>query len=99
MEDAQETLRSVVIPKEGRDEFNLAEFPITLLTDRVPAGLKTLEYSDEITDKLTGLPVKRKVIITGSDAWGLPTAAVADVLVGMVHLMKQGNGFTSRVVP
>ena len=28
----------------GRDEMNLAEFPITLLTDRVPDGLKTIEF-------------------------------------------------------
>ena len=28
----------------GRDEMNLAEFPITLLADRVPDGLKTIEF-------------------------------------------------------
>ena len=30
----------------GRDEMNLAEFPITLLADRVPEGCKTLVFED-----------------------------------------------------
>jgi hypothetical protein len=38
----------------GRDEMNLAEFPITLLTDRVPKDQKEAVYQDEIYD---GLPI------------------------------------------
>jgi len=83
---------------EGRDEFNLVEFPLTLLTDRVPRQKKTLEWEDEITDKATGLPVKRRVIVTGSDAYGLPTASDNDVLFALVQLTKLANDFTSRDV-
>ena len=34
----------------GRDEMNLAEFPITLLTDRVPKDQTEAIYQDEIYD-------------------------------------------------
>jgi hypothetical protein len=30
----------------GRDEMNLCEFPITLLTERVPPGCKTMVFED-----------------------------------------------------
>ena len=85
-------------PPEGRDEFNLVEFPLTLLTDRAPRGQKTLEWEDEITDKATGSPVKRRVIVTGSDAHGLPTASDNDLLFALIQLTKRANDFTSRHV-
>ena len=66
---------------DGRDEFNLAEFPLTLLTDKAPGDCKTLEWQDEIIDKATNLPVTRRVVVTGSDRFGLPTASDADVLL------------------
>ncbi len=34
--------------RNGRDEMNLAEFPITLLADRTPRGQKTLVFRDGI---------------------------------------------------
>lgn len=83
---------------EGRDEFNLAEFPLTVLTDRTPGGSRTVEWEDEITDRATGLEINRKVIVTGSDAYGLPTAPDADVLFALIQLTKQVNNFTSRDV-
>lgn len=72
----------------GRDEMNLAEFPITLLTDRVPDGLKTLEFEAG----------GGKLLVTGSDAWGLPTAIDADVIVGLIQLTKIRNNFTEPTV-
>ena len=38
----------------GRDELNLAEFPITLLSDRVPKGCKTLVFEDKVFDRQHG---------------------------------------------
>ena len=32
----------------GKDEMNLAEIPITLLTDRVPRGQKVIQYQDRM---------------------------------------------------
>src|SRR4028118_25681 len=63
----------------GRDELNLAEFPITLLSDRVPKGCKTLVFEDKVFDRQHGEAVTRKLTVTGSDASGLPTAAAARV--------------------
>jgi hypothetical protein len=73
----------------GRDEMNLAEFPITLLTDRSPRDQKTLCYED----------AHGKLLITGSDAYGLPTAADADVIVALMQLTKIKNNFTDATVP
>jgi hypothetical protein len=48
----------------GRDEMNLAEFPITLLADRAPEGVKTLVFEDK----------HGTLTVVGSDDYGLPTA-------------------------
>ena len=47
----------------GRDEMNLAEFPITLLTDRVPKDQNVAVYQDEIHDERTNLTLTRKLTI------------------------------------
>jgi hypothetical protein len=98
MEQVVAGRKRILRPSEGRDEFNLAEFPLTLLTDRTPRELKTLRWEDEITDRSTNLPVKRQVIVTGSDAFGLPTASDADVLFALVQLTKLKNNFSSKDV-
>lgn len=82
----------------SRDELNLAEFPIALLTDRVPNGVKTLEFQDEIFDQKRGQVVVRKLTVTGSDKFGLPTAKDDEVILGLIHLTKQANNFTDRKV-
>src|SRR3954471_11298519 len=78
------TLREV-----GRDEMILAEFPIGLLSERVPPGCKTLVYEGR----------HGKLIITGSDAFGLPTALDTDVIIGLIRLTKLRNNFTEATVP
>ena len=72
----------------GRDELNLAEFPITLLSDRVPKGCKTLVFEDKVFDRQHGEVVTRKLTVTGSDAYGLPTAIDDEVLVALLQLTK-----------
>ena len=67
----------------GRDEMNLAEFPIALLADFAPKGEKTL-YFEGGNGRLT---------VTGSDAYGLPTALAADVIVALIYLTKLRNDF------
>lgn len=74
--------------REGRDEMNLAEYPIALLADRAPNGLKTLIYHDK-DETLT---------ITGSDLLGLPTALDVDVIIGLLHLTKVRSNFQSSQV-
>lgn len=102
MEDAKpdrpsERPEAVPIP-EGRDELNLAEFPIALLADRPPKGAKTIEFQDRIYDRGAGREVARKLTITGSDRYGLPTARDDEVILGLIHLTQRANGFTDRTV-
>jgi Replication initiator protein A len=82
----------------GKDEMNLAEFPITLLTDRVPEGQKILQYQDEIFDEKTSRIISRKLTISASESYGLPTAVDDDVILGLIQLTKVANNFTSRKV-
>ena len=67
----------------GRDEMNLAEFPITLLADFAPKGQKTLCFEGG----------NGRLTVTGSDAYGLPTALDADVIVALIYLTKLRNDF------
>ncbi len=80
----------------GKDEMNLAEFPITLLTDRVPAGQKIIEYQDQIFDERSGRTITRKLTIKPAEGTGLPTAVDDDVILALIQLTKANNGFTSR---
>src|SRR3954451_13184558 len=82
----------------GRDEMNFAEFPLALLTDRAPSDLKTLEAEDRIYDERKGQFVHRKLTITASDKYGLPTPKHEDVLLTLIQLTKQANQFTDRRV-
>jgi hypothetical protein len=92
--DPREALR----PMGGRDELNLAEFPIALLTDRVPDGCKTLVFEDSVFDQHANELVTRRLTITGSDAHGLPTAVDDQILVALIQLTKLANNFTNRRV-
>lgn len=74
---------------EGRDELNLAEFPLAVLTDRVPSGQKTLMFADTIWDKQAGQTVVRRLTISASDRYGLPTALDDEVILGLIQLSRQ----------
>lgn len=76
------------ISSHGRDEMNLAELPIAVLADRAPKGTKTLIFRVS-SGTLT---------VTGSDAFGLPTALDADVIVALIQLTKQKNDFTNPCI-
>ncbi|MBV8381177.1 MAG: hypothetical protein JOZ63_01140 [Planctomycetaceae bacterium] len=79
MRDEGEDLRRV-----GRDEMNLAEYPITLLADRVPEGCKTLVFEGR----------HGRLTVSGSDAYGLPIGLDNDMIVGLIQLTKLRNDFT-----
>src|SRR5205085_3576126 len=81
----------------GRDEMNLAEFPITLLTDRVPKDQKEAVYQDEIYDERTGLTLTRKLTISAGNH-GLTTAIDDEVILALIQITKSKNGFTNSKV-
>lgn len=82
---------------DGRDELNLAEFPLATLSNRVSAKTETLEFSDRILDKGTRKSIERKLTITASEKYGLPTALDDEVILALVQLSKI-QGFRSKTV-
>ncbi|HEY4310845.1 MAG TPA: replication initiator protein A [Pirellulales bacterium] len=83
---------------DGRDELNLAEFPLAAIANRVADGQKTLTFEDEIWDDGAKQRVSRKLTISGSDQYGLPTARDNDVLLALIHLTRCRNAFQSPTV-
>ena len=57
---------------DGKDEMNLAEFPLCCIADRAQPDQKTLVFEDQVWDASRGEMVPRKLTITGSDEFGLP---------------------------
>ena len=83
-------------PTTSRDEMNLAEFPLAVLSTRVNQNLKTLEFKDFQRSK-NGELIERKWLITGADKFGLPTATDDDVVLGLINLTME-HGFRDRKV-
>ncbi len=80
-----------------RDEMNFAEFPLASVSDVVAGGQKTLVFGDTIVDQSTNQKVERKLTITGSDEYGLPTPLDDQVILGLVQLTAK-RGFAKRKV-
>ena len=81
----------------GRDEMNLAEFPIALLTDRIPKDQKEAVYQDEIFDERTGRTLARKLTIQAGNC-GLTTAIDDEVILALIQITKVKNGFSNKRV-
>jgi hypothetical protein len=82
----------------GRDEMNIAEFPITLLCDRAPRGQNEIEFHDKINDPQNGRELVRTLTITAPEKYGLPTSTDDDVILALLQLTKQQNNFTCQEV-
>jgi len=80
----------------SKDEMNLAEYPITLLSRRAPKGIKTIQYIDWVT--IDGQKKPLKWIVTGSDKFGLPVGGDQDIYVGIMEVWRE-YGFKDRVIP
>ena len=80
-----------------RDELNFAEFPLASVSNSLPKGQKTLEFTDEIFDKARNQRVTRKLTITASDKYGLPTAMDDEVILGLIQLTGKTD-FADRKV-
>lgn len=80
----------------SRDEMNLAEFPLSVLSTRSDPSIKTLEFTDSVRGK-NGEVIERKWIITGADKFGLPTASDDEVLLGLLKATVD-HGFRDRKV-
>jgi Replication initiator protein A len=76
------------IPLIGRDEMNLADHPLSVLTDRAHKATKTLTFRN----------AHGTLTISSNDLHGMPTAQDADVLVALIQLTKQKNNFREPTV-
>ena len=83
--------------RNGRDEMNLVEFPFATLSDRSD-GVHVLEFQVSDTDRASGLPVERKLTVTGDPKYGLPTAKDEEVYLGLLQLTKFHTDFSSTTV-
>lgn len=83
--------------KSYRDELNFAEFPIASVADRIPSSQKTLTFTDTIFDQSRNARVSRKLTISGSDHYGLPTALDDEVILALIQLTSS-QGFAAKKV-
>ncbi len=99
METAERIEAGSMAPKhtDGRDELNLAEFPLCALAHRLRPDQKTLRFEDHVWDERRGETITRQLTITGSDAYCLPTALDDEVLLGLIQLSKLSQ-FAERTV-
>ena len=84
-----------VIPS-GKDEMNLVEFPITLLSKRHTSSDKTIEFTDTIIGENNKI-INRNWIVTGSDKFGLPLIQDNDVWLAILLIGKE-QCFESRKI-
>lgn len=77
----------------GREEINLARFPLSILGDRGRTGEKTLVFEDNIWNEEINGYINRKVRILGSEAHGLPLARDEDVLIALLKVAKEINNY------
>lgn len=52
--------------RAGKDEMNLAEFPISLLTNQIPDDQTMVEFKDRYFDDVTGKTITRRLTITAA---------------------------------
>lgn len=83
--------------EDGRDELNLAEFPLAAISDRIPDNQKTLVFEDQIFDAGKAKTITRRLTISAADKFGLPTSLDDEVILGLIQLTKQ-NRFAERKV-
>jgi Replication initiator protein A len=79
--------------RPGKDEMNFAEYPIALLTDRVPKGQKSLKFEDEVYSEKRRKLITRRRVIEGSEEYGLPTATDDLVILALIQLTKLKGDF------
>src|SRR5919109_4609068 len=86
--DAQAALLTPIVL--GKDEMNLAEYPLSILTHRVPRDRKTYSFTQRITDH-HGAVIKQTWSVLGSDKYGLPTPYDDDVILALLYCYKDQN--------
>jgi plasmid replication initiation protein len=88
---------------EGRDEMNLADFPISALqrtqkSDGEGRKLDRLEFQASRYDPVSRQRVTQRVTLTSSARDGLPTPADEHVILALLYVAKHSNNFSDATV-
>jgi hypothetical protein len=83
---------------DGRDELNLADFPISILQRQQPEDeggrkLDQIVYEASTFDPAARRRVPQRVTLTTSSRYGLPTPADENVILALIYIAKRSNDF------
>ena len=84
---------------DGRDELNLADFPISVLQRQQPLDAEGRKVDQVVYESTTYDPVIRRrvpqrVTLTTATRYGLPTPADENVILALLYTAKRANDFT-----
>ncbi len=85
---------------EGRDEMNLADFPISILDSHQPTRIDggkvdTVVFEATRYDPLTKRRTPQRVTLLTNSQIGLPTPTDENVVLGLLCIAKQSSNFES----
>src|SRR5262245_2198309 len=88
---------------DGRDEMNLADFPISALqrqqkSDGQGRKLDRMEFEASRYDPASRQRVRQRVTLTSTASDGLPTPADEHVVLALLYVAKHGNNFAEPTV-
>src|SRR6516165_10905625 len=89
--------------RDGRDEMNLADFPISALQrqqlgDGQGGKLDRLAFTASRYDPVARRRVEQRVTLTSTARDGLPTPADEHVILALMYVAKHGNNFADATV-
>jgi hypothetical protein len=88
---------------DGRDEMNLADFPISALQRQQPSDadghkLDRLEFEASRYDPATRQRIQQRVTLSSSAREGLPTPADEHVILALLYVAKHSDNFAGDTV-
>lgn len=89
--------------RDGRDELNLADFPVSVLQRQQPVDddgkkLDTAVYDASRYDPNSKRRVRQRVVLETSSRHGLPTPADENVILALLYVGKHADNFADPVV-
>jgi plasmid replication initiation protein len=89
--------------QDGRDEMNLADFPISVLQRQQPSDasgqkLDTIVYESSRLDPASRQRVTQRVTLQSSSREGLPTPADEHVILALLYVAKHSTNFADATV-
>jgi hypothetical protein len=89
--------------RDGRDELNLADFPISVLQRQQPLDergdkLDSATYQASRYDREARQRTQQRVILETSSRHGLPTPADENVVLALLYIAKHTHNFAEPVV-